>query len=94
MKIPMICLLHEKKHGYIPMGTCVICDKPTFISIRGLAGEISIQQINALPVKPKFIGRECMIDMVFTFGALVEADPELREVAKQRLLKEEYKIKP
>jgi hypothetical protein len=93
MKVPIICLLHEERVGYMPHGTCCICDEKTYISVRGIPGEITLDQIKELPVKPKYIGRECMIDMIYVFEKLMKQSPEIREVAKQRLLEHEYGIK-
>lgn len=93
MKVPIICVLHEEEKGFKYIGECLICSAPVYISLRGIPGEITIAEIERLPVTPRYVGRECMIDMCLVFMQLMKQSPELRDIAKKKLLEEDFGMK-
>lgn len=84
--------LHDKKR--VPgtakkVGHCLFCEKPVYLALVGITGELAIKQISLLK-NPRFMGMPCVQEVIEAFKKLMDQNHLQRQGVINALLKEEH----
>lgn len=85
---PIVLVIHDIKDRKMvqEIGICALCDEPVYLSGRGMSGEASAEDIKKMD-NPKFVGRECVIDMIDFLFLMMQMPYGMREQIKQEVMK-------